>query len=119
MRSLVFASIFALPFVAYAAETRLMEISKLAGSLGGVAESCDYRVGLFVDRVTDMLENQAASKGAAAELVKHFREEMAETKKIEYMSRTIDCGDFLRKWEELWINRPNWNVEKGWSSRGQ
>lgn len=119
MRNLVFASIFALPCVAYAAEITLAEISKLAGSLGGVAESCDFPVEGYVSRVTALLENQAANKGAAADLVKQFRDEMVETNKLEHMSRTIDCGDFLHKYEELWVNQPGWTVDKGWAKKEQ
>jgi len=105
---------------ALASEKDPVKVSELAGSFGGLAESCGLFSKAYDNRVKKLLRYLVSHRdGGYSESERHIAGYIAlkkEAYKLQLSQRTIDCMDVKREFENLWINRPGWTVKIGWNS---
>lgn len=120
MTGFVLAGALLMASPAYAGEKDPARVSMLAGSFGGVAESCGLLTKEYGSRVNKLLrymvKHMDGNYSKSEAFIDSYNSMRKKTYKQQLSQRTIDCEDAKREFENLSINQPGWTVKTGWHS---
>ncbi len=120
MTRFILAGVLLIASPAFAGEKDPAKVSELAGSFGGVAESCGLLTKEYGSRVNKLLrymtKHMDGNFRKSESFIARYNSMRKQTFKRQLSQRTIDCMDVKREFENLSINQPGWTVKTGWHS---